>query len=251
MKRTTILLCVLLLILCAVFAAVSAGAADLKDAEAKAQSLKSLGLFRGVSDTDFDLNREPTRVEALVMLIRTLGKESEAQNGSWSHPFVDVPSWADPYVGYAYQNGLTKGVSAAEFGTGNASAAMYVTFMLRALGYSESDGDFTWDSPFDLAKKCGILPDGVDLNRFLRADVAEISYSALSAKLKGSADTLSDRLVSAGVFTSDKLKSALSAVVGQDSGTSPRSKLPEIFILPVQPREPSLPASADGPAIDD
>jgi len=43
-----------------------------------AEDLKELGLFKGVSDTDFALNRAPTRTEALVMLIRVLGKENEA-----------------------------------------------------------------------------------------------------------------------------------------------------------------------------
>ena len=61
-------------LLAAAMLAASVGAADLAKAEAKAAELKELGLFRGVSDTDFDLNREPTRVEALVMLIRTLGE---------------------------------------------------------------------------------------------------------------------------------------------------------------------------------
>ncbi|MDD2637132.1 MAG: hypothetical protein PHW82_16705, partial [Bacteroidales bacterium] len=75
--------------------------ADTANAETKAAALKQLGLFKGVSDTNFDLNRAPTRTESLVMLIRVLGKEAEALNGSFSHPFTDVPSWADKYVGYA------------------------------------------------------------------------------------------------------------------------------------------------------
>ena len=59
--------------------------------EELATDLKALGLFKGVSDTNFDLNREPTRVEALVMLIRILGKESEALSNNYRHPFTDVP----------------------------------------------------------------------------------------------------------------------------------------------------------------
>ena len=88
-----------------------------------ATDLKSLSLFKGVSDTDFDLDRAPTRTEAVVMLIRVLGKEAEALNGSWSHPFTDVSPWADKYVGYAYEKGLAKGVSETQFGSGNATAA--------------------------------------------------------------------------------------------------------------------------------
>ncbi len=167
-----------------------------------AQSLKSLGLFRGVSDTDFALDREPTRVEAIVMLIRVLGKEEEAEKSNLSHPFTDVPSWADDYVGYAYKNELSNGVSSTSFGTDNASSSMYLTFMLRALGYSDKNGkDFVWDNPYDLARKVGILPESVDCDHFLRADVVLISYASLSAKCKDSSKSLADKLIEEKVFT--------------------------------------------------
>lgn len=45
------------------------------------------------------------------MLIRLLGKESEATKGTWSTPFIDVVDWAKSYVRYAYVNGLTTGMS--------------------------------------------------------------------------------------------------------------------------------------------
>lgn len=118
-------------------------AASTTEAETKAAALKQLGLLTGVSvpETNFDLDRAPTRTEALVMLICALGKESEALNGSWTHQFTDVDSWADKYVGYGYEKGLTKGVSITKFGTGNADSDMYLTFMLRALGYSDTVGN--------------------------------------------------------------------------------------------------------------
>lgn len=173
--------------------------------ESLAADLKSLGIFRGVSDTDFDLARSPTRIEALVMLIRVLGKEHDAISGQWSHPFTDVPAWADKYVGYAYINGLTNGVSGSEFGGGDAGAATYLTFMLRALNYSDSGGaDFTWDNPFSLALSVGILPDRVNVTDFWRADVVTISYAALSASLKGSAQTLAQKLIQSAVFTQEQ-----------------------------------------------
>lgn len=173
--------------------------------QAYAESLKELGLFQGVSENDFDLERAPTRVEALVMLIRVLGKESSALDGSWRHPFKDVPAWADAYVGYAYATRLTNGISPTEFGGGNATASTYLTFMLRALGYSDTAGaDFSWDNPFDLAKTCGILTESVDTESFLRADAASISFNALSAKLKGEDKTLAQKLIDKGVFTSEQ-----------------------------------------------
>lgn len=174
---------------------------DISDEKSCALVLKDLGLFKGVSDTSFDLERAPTRVEALVMLIRVLGKEQDALNGTWRHPFTDVPAWADAYVAYAYVNGLTNGVSVTQFGSDNATSAMYLTFMLRALGYSDvNNTDFSWNNPYDLAKSAGILPDIVDTDVFLRADVACVSFAALSATLKNSEQTLADKLIEAGVL---------------------------------------------------
>lgn len=193
------------------------------EAETQASALKHLGLFKGVSDTDFDLDRSPNRTEALVMLIRVLGEEPEAINGNWSHPFTDVASWADKYVGYAYKNGLSGGISATELGTGDANSDMYLTFVLRALGYDDKAGDFAWNEPDTLAKSVGILPEGVDTANFLRADAVLVSWAALEAKLKEESETgartLSESLMAAGVFTSEDYRAA-KQIADKDEGQS-------------------------------
>lgn len=112
-----------------------------------------------------------------------LGKEQEALGGTGKHPFIDVEEWTNKYIGYAYETGLTKGVSATQFGEGNANADMYLTFILRALGYSDASGDFSWDNPAALALSVGILTSDINVTDFLRADVALISYAALSVYL--------------------------------------------------------------------
>lgn len=188
--------------LCLVLAVSVFAARDVSYENDLAKDLRELGLFSGVSANNFDLERAPTRTEVLVMLIRVLGVEDDAKSGSYSHPFTDVPAWADPYVGYAYEKGLTQGVSKTKFGTGNASAVTYLTFMLRALGYSDTNNlDFKWDNPYDLAKEIGILPACVDRENFWRADIVSVSYAALGAKLKGSEMTLAEKLIEANVFT--------------------------------------------------
>ncbi len=202
MKKRLISILLVIVICVGVCPLTALAARDTSYEEALALELKALGLFEGVSDTEFDLGRAPTRTEALAMLVRVLGKKSEALNGTWQHPFDDVQPWAEKYVGYAYQNGLTDGVSDTKFGAGAASAAMYVTFVLRALGYTDGEGkDFIWSDPFALARSIGILPDGVDLNNFWRADVVLVSHAALDVKLKGSTRTLGEKLISAGMFT--------------------------------------------------
>lgn len=182
--------------------------ANLDTATACADALKSLGLFNG-TDAGYELERAPTRMEATAVLVRLLNKESEALAGKWKLPFQDVPDWAAPYVGYAYQNGIVNGVSATRFGSTDAmSAAMYLTLVLRALGYSDANGDFTWDSPYELARKAGILPDTADTGTFMRGDVVLISWAALSAAVKGKTSTLGDRLIAEGAFTAQELAAA-------------------------------------------
>lgn len=144
-KVLSFLLC--LSLLCSMFALPSAAYTTTvrrTDKAAMATALKELGLFRGVSDTDFALEREMTRVEAMVMLLRVMGCEADALADNLKNPFEDTPKWADAYLGYAYGHKLTYGISETQFGTGNAGAAAFLTLMLRALGYSDTnEADFS------------------------------------------------------------------------------------------------------------
>lgn len=204
MKRRLFALVLTLSLLLAPMGALAASPALPLSEEAMAQSLKGLGLFQGVSDCDFALDRAPTRAEALVMLLRLLGKEQAVKTCTSSHPFTDTAGhrWADPYIAYAYAQGLTKGQSATAFGgAAAADVRSYLTFVLRALGYTEgADGDFLWSDPIHLAMEIGVLPLRVNLTSFRRADVVTISYAALDARCKGSDVTLAQTLVDAGVL---------------------------------------------------
>lgn len=206
----------------------AAAAADLpavSTASHAADALHTLGLFQGTgANADgspiYALERTPSRLEALTMLVRVLGLEKQALGAPSAHPFTDVQPWADPYVGYAYQNGLTKGVSPTSFGDGNADAAQYLTFVLRALGYSDAaGGDFNWSNPFSLATQVGIVPQEANLVDFRRADVALISYAALNAKRKGSDQTLAQKLLDDQAFTQAQYDALVSPPV-QSGGQS-------------------------------
>lgn len=78
----------------------------------------------------------PHPVPGVTMLVRLLGQEEDALAGTWTTPFQDVPDWAAPYVGYAYEKGLTNGKSETRFDPDSTiRASEYLTFVLRALGY--------------------------------------------------------------------------------------------------------------------
>ncbi|MGN1002504.1 MAG: S-layer homology domain-containing protein [Oscillospiraceae bacterium] len=198
MKRKVLcalLACILLLSLMPTALAASS------EAEEAANALYELGLFKGTGtdqngDPIFELDRAPTRHEAVTMLVRLLGKEDEALAGNWNIPFTDVADWAKPYVGYAYANGLTTGTSATTFGgTATVTASQYITFVLRALGY-QSGADFQWDAAWELSDLIG-MTDGrynAGTTAFTRGDTAIISYQALSAPIKGEGRTMLDRM---------------------------------------------------------
>ena len=177
--------------------------------EPLAAVLKALGLFNGVSDIDLALDRAPDRAQALVMMLRLMGLEPEVRAEMGRHPFEDLDAciWAEPYVGYAYRHGMTKGISDTRFGgTIPADANTYLTFVLRALGYTEGEeGDFLWSDPAPLARELGLLPDWVRLDDFRRADVVTISYAALSATRRDGDATLAEELASRGILSQDAL----------------------------------------------
>jgi len=175
---------------------------------AKADALKAAGLFVG-TNAGYELDRPPTRQEALIMLIRLLGEESTALGHVGTTTFKDLAGWADgqKYIVYAHNRGYTNGASPTAFIQYDfATLEMYLSFTLRALGYSDAAGDFIWNTTSrDLAVKLGLLTqtelNGIAATGFMRDHVVLISANALRVPLKGSPQTLGQKLLSQGVIT--------------------------------------------------
>ena len=183
----------------AVLAGVLTASAFAADETSCAERLHDLGLFRGTAQ-GYELDRAPTRAEAATMLVRLLGAEEQAQALVYTAPYTDLAGWEQPYVQYLYENRLTNGTSDSTFGPDEqCSAQMYAAFLLRALGYTEAAGDFTYADAVAAAQACGAYdPAVIDTADFLRGDVAEASYTALSVTPKGGEGTLLDQLVQEG-----------------------------------------------------
>ncbi|MDR1158512.1 MAG: hypothetical protein LBK75_09480 [Oscillospiraceae bacterium] len=178
-KLLSLLLIGVLLALAAAPSALAAQFTDLADA------LNAVDLFRGTG-SGYALDRAPTRAEAAAILVRLLGKDAEAQSGTYTHPFEDVPAWADGYVGYLSAHQLTNGVSATHFAPdATCSAQMLAAFALRALGYSEAEGDFTYDGVLAFAEELGLLNDDLLAGDFHRDEAVAVMYNALFTPQKG------------------------------------------------------------------
>ena len=187
------------------------------DNAAYANALNKLGLFRGTNN-GYELENEMTREQGVVMIIRLLGKEDEALNSEAVHPFTDTKnySWVDPYLSYAFENGITNGVSETAFGYGKTmSDAMFLTMLLRVLGFQDAnDGskDFVWDKPYDLAKRVN-LSDGAQRSHFLRDDMVLLCWNALSAKRASGIDrSIAQDLILSGAISADDYLAAQASI---------------------------------------
>jgi len=162
------------------------------------------------------------------MFLRLIGEEQYALNYPGSGiTFADVPEWALPYVAYAYDKGYTKGQEIDSqwrvvFGSEQSLAARdYMTLLLRALGYVEGS-TFNWESAISDARTLGVLTPGEAMllteKPFLRAQVAYLSYMALSAQTAGEGGTLLDRLISSGAISAAAAGSSMEGLEGQRIG---------------------------------
>lgn len=203
-------------------AALPAAAADGKpegtalSTKEKADALYELGLFKGIGTKadgtpDYALDKTADRAAGATMLIRLLGKESKAQAqyaaGAVSSPFTDL-RWEAATVTWLYANGLANGTGKTTYsGKNNISAQQFATFILRALGYSDSgsDPDFSYAQALAFAVQKQVITEeqrAAFQADFRRGGMVEMCYNALYLKMKDSNLTLLEKLTSDGIFKS-------------------------------------------------
>ena len=188
-----------------------------------AQELHRLSLFQGYGNDDagnpvFGLEDELTRIQALVLTIRLLGLEDAALAYEGGHPFTDIGGWQVPYVAYAFANGLTTGVSEDMFAPRSlVTLQQFATFMLRALGYAEADGDFEYADAIAFALSVGLLTEDMIAefggSGFLRSHAVRVMAGALLTEVnEEDGAMLLYALAEAGVFSQASADAFLAAV---------------------------------------
>lgn len=100
--------------------------------------LSSLGIIKGYEDGTFGPERNVTRAEFTVMLMRTLGRDGIGSSDPAGLPFEDVASvdWAVSDIRTAYDSGIINGMSATEFAPqADVTAEQALKMIVCALGY--------------------------------------------------------------------------------------------------------------------
>ncbi len=226
MRKVIKALSVVMVLFAVLSMATTVFAANAKTGQSAAEALHELGLLAGKGtnsdgSVNFDTAGSLTRAESITQVVRFLGKEKAATSNTNAHPFTDLPTWAVPYVGYAYTNGITAGVSATKFdASGKMSDFAFLTAILRVLGYKDSEGDFVWNNPYAIAKEVGLIESTTADANFTRGDAFIICYNALTAKNKDGGETIADKLVKEGLFTMDKFNK-----VNSNASVEPKTEL--------------------------
>ncbi|TCT12941.1 hypothetical protein EDC18_11015 [Natranaerovirga pectinivora] len=173
----------------------------------KAVTLNELGLFKGISSTEFvpDLESFSTREQAIIMLGRALGWEITAGAES---SFEDVaPGEAQAYVAYAEANNIAKGTRTAHFGAKDIVTLREVaTWVARQLGYGDGWDDNTVLIQSGIVSGNEIVSNGnKDLNR---DGLVGAFYTTLTLENKNTGNTVIADLVEAGKVDAAKAEAA-------------------------------------------
>lgn len=239
------IIAVILILVMVMNCSVALAAGSSLTTQQKAEALKTLHLFQG-TDKGFELDKTLTREQAVTLIVRLLGAEEEALEKKPAHPFTDVWEWANPYVGYAYCNGITKGTGNNIFGYGeHVTEAQFLTMILRVLQY-EDDADFTWDSPYALAERLGLPVVRAESGTYTRGNAVDVIWALLGVQFKSGNQTLAEALIAKGVFTLESYKEVC-GTSNSDSGRPSNSGWPVIQPKPDEPVDPEIPDDPEEP----
>lgn len=127
---------------------------DVKGAmyEEAVSTLVEKGIILGDTDGNFYPNSTLTRAQACIIVVKSMNPQPYEVTGTATQSapksgFKDMSGygWAEGYIGYAVQKGVTKGYPDGSFKPGN-SVTMneFVTMVLRAAGYTDENLSGTW-----------------------------------------------------------------------------------------------------------
>ena len=192
-KRLASFLCALLLVV----SAIPAASALEGEAARAADTLSTLGLI----DATYDLDATATRSQAAVLLVKLAGAEQAAAADNWIAGFRDVPASIAQEVNYAARQSWITGATVVEFRPDAAlTANAWSAFLLRMLGYSDKDGDFTVSDAAGFAQRIGLFPIAYT-GTLTQGDLYEMAADALTFSYRDGSATVIGRLVSQGAVS--------------------------------------------------
>ena len=203
-------ICLLAAVLLLVSPVLAAEAEDEALWEAQdAAFLQALNILIGTGN-GLELDRQLNRAEAATLCVRLLGGEADALENPRTSPFTDLPTWAEPYVGWLYAEGITIGTGAATY-TPNRPVTHreFCLFLTRALGGG------VYDEPRWELKNYGTETEEQKQSPITRGMAARLCVHALRLGCYSDRiETLAQNLLRKGVFTKEAMIEAAPAMTG-------------------------------------
>ncbi len=230
-KKTLSLIMVVIMILSN---AVPAFAANASTVAEKAEALNYLSLLQGSASGDYMLDKPLLRSQAATFIVRLLGRVEHVEENKLDYSitqFPDVPfsAWYAHYVGYCTTQGIIAGNGEGYFQPDeNISEKAFLKLLLTALGY-EYGVDFNWSNVFQKAYEVGLVSDiayltkTADNENYLRANVVDAMYNALTKVNVKTKITLLQNLIDEGIITENQ-----AAYAGFGDGKGPEIGVKEI-----------------------
>lgn len=159
------------------------------------KKLKEWGALKGSKDGNLMKDEGLKREDAVLILIRMMGKEEEAEATPTLPSFKDISDkYYHPYIAFAQAQGWTEGRNKDEFGYNQlVSADEFSALMLRALGYEYKGKEYA--KVGEKAKELGLLTNAnVKGAKFRRGSAFVIMLNTLNQPKKEGGDKLSQIL---------------------------------------------------------
>ena len=165
-----------------------------------------------IDENEYHADQYVTRIIAAEMIADITGLSKEAQNTSFSHPFVDISSGSEQLIGFLYHNNIIEGITNNHYmETELCDETAFLAFLLRAISYVGGDATrVDMEDAYPAAMETGILlsDDQKDDKALLVNDAFEICYSALYAEIGSEGHTLLSYLMSNGTITQPRAEVA-------------------------------------------
>jgi len=178
---------------------------DPNDPDFYGKALQKVNVLYG-TDKGLELDSELLRLQGALIYARLLGLEDEIEEFAKSNPnydsgFTDVPDWAKPTMNYLHYKKLVYGKGNNLYGSYDPmSEAQFTALVLRALGYSEANGDFVFvEAPQKAFELSFYITDtsGYEIknsDRLTRRDMSYIAFNGLFVQNKEKSGYLIDNL---------------------------------------------------------
>lgn len=164
--------------------------------EEAGRKLKNWGALKGSKDGNLMRDEGLKREDAILILIRMMGKEEEAEATPTLPSFKDIEDkYYYPYIAFAQAQGWTEGRSRDEFGyKALVTADEFSALMLRALGYDYKGK--LYSKVGDKAEELGLLRNArvKKSEKFRRGSAFVIMYNTLQQPKKDGGDKLAELL---------------------------------------------------------